>query len=49
MISSSIFSNPYSDGNPLVDVTVTTPTEELILLVRYVDPVMTSGTKLSSF
>ena len=49
MISSSIFNNPYSDGNPFVDVTVTIPAEDDKLCVSVVCPVTTSGTRLSSF
>ena len=49
IISLSIFNNPYLEGYPFVEVTVTTPTDAEILVVSPVNPTITSGVKLSSF
>ena len=49
MISSLIFTSPYSDGNPLVLVTDITVSSESIDDESVVVPVTTSGTKLSDF
>ena len=47
IISSLIFNNPYSDGNPFVLATDITVSSESILDDKVVLPVTTSGTKLS--
>ena len=48
MISSSIFSRPYSSGKPLVDVTVIISSSASIAELRVVLPITTSGTRLSN-
>ena len=49
MISSSIFKSPYSVGKPLVLGTVITVSVSETSDEILVDPVTTSGTKLSDF
>jgi len=49
IISLSIFKRPYSEGNPLVLATVIVVSVSEISDDKLVDPVTTSGTKLSDF
>ena len=49
IISSLIFNNPYSDGNPFVLATEIIVSSESISDDNVVPPVITSGTKLSDF
>ena len=48
MISSPIFKRPYSEGKPFVDDTPIPVSEDVISAVNIVEPVITSGTRLST-